>query len=72
MFELKLEALDKSKWKGSWMFGVTTTSPVELNFPDDMSVCTQGKVWIYNENKIGYQGKVVEHLNSNLDDLEVH
>ena len=54
------------------MVGLTTTSPLELNFPKEMSRCTQGENWVYNENRIGYQTKVIDEINGNLDDLKVN
>ena len=69
-FTVRCDARDKRR-RGAWVFGATTVSPSEMNFPKEMTRCEQGKRWIYNENKILFQNRHVHEVNIDLDDLRV-
>ena len=70
-FKVLLVTRDKSRWHGSWMIGVTNTSPMELNFPGEMESHTQGDIWIYSGRRIMHNRQTLEELNGDVDDLEV-
>ena len=62
---------DKGRWHGSWMIGVTTTSPMELNFPNEMEGHNQGDIWMYSGSRIMHNRRTIEELNGDIDNAEV-
>lgn len=71
LFKVMLVAVDRNRWHGSWMVGVTTNSPIEFSFASDMPSCTQGNCWIMSGNKVDHKHKHVAEMSENLDDIQV-
>ena len=70
MFSIRLENIDNVKWSGGITLGVTTVSPLEINFIEWMPSCTQGKTCLYMDNTILEQEAKVE-TKTDIDRLQV-
>lgn len=70
MFEVRLDRV-VTKWAGSIEIGITTHSPMELEFPFTMTNVKSG-TWIMTGSGIMHNGTtVIEQYGVNLDRLQV-
>ena len=70
LFEVQLDQL-VDKWAGSIEIGVTTHSPLELEFPSTMTNVRSG-TWMMTGNGVMHNGAtVLEDYGQNLDQLRV-
>lgn len=70
VFQVRLERIEK-KWAGSIEIGVTTHSPLELEFPFTMTNVRSG-TWMMTGNGVMQNGStIIEQYGQNLDRLQV-
>ena len=70
MFEVRIDRM-VDKWAGSIEIGVTTHSPLDLDFPATMTNIRSG-TWMMTGNGIMHNGTtVVDEYGLNLDRLKV-
>lgn len=70
VFQVRLERIEK-KWAGSIEIGVTTHSPLELEFPFTMTNVRSG-TWMMTGNGVMQNGTtIIEQYGQNLDRLQV-
>ena len=71
MFEVRLDKM-VDKWAGSIEIGVTTHSPLDLDFPSTMTNMRCG-TWMMTGNGVMHNGTtVIDEYGQNLDRLKVH
>ncbi len=71
MFEVRLDKM-VDKWAGSIEIGVTTHSPLELDFPSTMTNMRCG-TWMMTGNGVMHNGTtVIDEYGQNLDQLKVN
>jgi len=70
MFEVVIDRM-VDKWAGSIEIGVTTHSPLELEFPSTMTNVRSG-TWMMTGNGVMHNGTtILEEYGQNLDRLKV-
>lgn len=70
IFQVRLERIEK-KWAGSIEIGITTHSPLELEFPFTMTNVRSG-TWMMTGNGVMQNGcTIIEQYGQNLDRLQV-
>ncbi|KAG5680605.1 hypothetical protein PVAND_010099 [Polypedilum vanderplanki] len=70
VFQVRLERIEK-KWAGSIEIGVTTHSPLDLEFPFTMTNVRSG-TWMMTGNGVMQNGTtIIEQYGQNLDRLQV-
>ena len=70
MFEVRLDRM-VDKWAGSIEIGVTTHTPLDLDFPSTMTNMRSG-TWMMTGNGVMHNGTtVIDEYGSNLDRLAV-
>jgi len=70
MFEIRLDKM-VDKWAGSIEIGVTSHSPLDIEFPATMTNIRSG-TWMMTGNGVMHNGRMVHEVyGQNLDSLKV-
>lgn len=70
MFEIRLDKM-VDKWAGSIEIGVTSHSPLDIEFPATMTNIRSG-TWMMTGNGVMHNGRMIQEVyGQNLDSLKV-